>query len=426
MKLAMRIGITTALVIVQLLTFCKASSDSKGQGLEVIDVVSGLKDKRVLHISSFTEDVQYIPLSGSEMPYIRGINLLGITNNYMLISDMLGCYLFDTSGQFIRSIGVRGRGPGEFPSIGQIAIGEDKRVFILSLKVLNEYNIKGIFQGSVDFYDSSSPQGYLGNWLYLNNGTFLAQVRNDTGSEKYKAVVLNTQGAIIAGFQNFILFAKDRSSAASVSGISSAYYFNDSIRYKELFNDTLFSLVGGTNMIPLLRFNLGSYKADYMEFSNDLLGRAKFTREWARINDVFETSQFLFFDLQTTLDYLKRPEPFHERGFDFDYYTTRMLGIYDKTKRETSFVDITRTDEILLRTGIFNDIDGGPKFLPRFRMGENKFAMPIDAFELKRYIKSESFRNAHPKYPEKKKALEELVNSLKEDSNPVLMVVTMK
>jgi hypothetical protein len=59
-------------------------------------------------------------------------------------------------------------------------------------------------------------------------------------------------------------------------------------------------------------------------------------------------------------------------------------------------------------------------------MGENKFAMPIDAFELKRYIKSESFRDAHAKYPEKKRALEELVNSLKEDSNPVLMVVRMK
>jgi hypothetical protein len=154
-------------------------------------------------------------------------------------------------------------------------------------------------------------------------------------------------------------------------------------------------------MIPLLRFNLGSYKADYMEYSNDLLGRAKFTREWAWINDLFETSQFLFFDLQTTREYLKRQEPYHERGTDFDYYTTQILGIYDRTKRETYFVDITRTDEVLLCTSLFNDIDGGPKFFPRFRLGENKFAMPIDA-------------------------LEELANSLSESDNPVLMVVRMK
>jgi hypothetical protein len=336
----MRVGITITLVIIQLLTFCKASSDSKGQGLEVIDVVSGLKDKGVFYISSFAEDVQYIPLSGSEMPFIRGINLLGSTNKYMFISDIRGCYLFDTTGQFIRSIGARGRGPGEYPYIGQIAIGEDQRVFIYCLKKLYEFNIGGIFQKATDFYDNSSAEGYLGNWLYLNNGRFLVQVRNDTGSEKHKAVVLNTQGEALAYFPNYIVFEKARESVATISIISSAYHFNDSIRYKELFNDTLFSLVGGTTLIPLLRFNLGSYKADYMEYSNDLLGKAKFTREWARINDVFETSQFLFFDLQTTLEYLKRPEPFHERGFDFDYYTTHMLGIYDKTKRETAFVDI--------------------------------------------------------------------------------------
>jgi hypothetical protein len=89
-------------------------------------------------------------------------------------------------------------------------------------------------------------------------------------------------------------------------------------------------------------------------------------------------------------------------------------------------VEISRTDEKLLITGLFNDIDGGPKFYPKFRMGEYRFVMSIDAYDLKRYVESDSFRDAHAKYPEKKKALKELVNSLKEDSNPVLMVVTMK
>ena len=59
-------------------------------------------------------------------------------------------------------------------------------------------------------------------------------------------------------------------------------------------------------------------------------------------------------------------------------------------------------------------------------MGDDRIAMPIDAYELKRYIMSDSFRNASALHPEKKKALEELANSLSEEANPVLMVVRTK
>jgi hypothetical protein len=126
------------------------------------------------------------------------------------------------------------------------------------------------------------------------------------------------------------------------------------------------------------------------------------------------------------MNYLKRTKPVYEDGFLLDKYTVDMLGVYEKEDKKTYIVDISRTEEKLLRTGFFNDFDGGPKFFPRFRMGENRFAMPVNAYKLKQYVASNSFRNASVKYPERKKALEELANSLSEDDNPLLMVVTMK
>ncbi len=39
---------------------------------------------------------------------------------------------------------------------------------------------------------------------------------------------------------------------------------------------------------------------------------------------------------------------------------------------------------------------------------------------------SEEFRNSKPVYPEKKRELEKLANSLKETDNPVLILVSLK
>jgi hypothetical protein len=47
-------------------------------------------------------------------------------------------------------------------------------------------------------------------------------------------------------------------------------------------------------------------------------------------------------------------------------------------------------------------------------------------FKLKVLISSEAFKNSSPKYPEKKKELEQLANSLDENDNPILMLVKLK
>jgi hypothetical protein len=52
--------------------------------------------------------------------------------------------------------------------------------------------------------------------------------------------------------------------------------------------------------------------------------------------------------------------------------------------------------------------------------------MRINAYDLKAHVASEAFRSSTPKYPERKRELEALANRLKDDDNPVLMVVTFE
>ncbi|MBM3420327.1 MAG: hypothetical protein FJY11_04245 [Bacteroidetes bacterium] len=89
-------------------------------------------------------------------------------------------------------------------------------------------------------------------------------------------------------------------------------------------------------------------------------------------------------------------------------------------------MDISRLEDDVFIRGLVNDIDGGPNFYPAFMVDETKLVMPVLASELKNHIVSESFLSSIVKNPEKKKSLEKLANSLSDNDNPVLLVVTLK
>ena len=108
------------------------------------------------------------------------------------------------------------------------------------------------------------------------------------------------------------------------------------------------------------------------------------------------------------------------------YNTTTCLGIYDRKNEELLFCEPTSTDNPLYTSGIYNDIDAGPRFLPRKFINDSIMVMTISAKDLKYHIESDEFKSNIPKFPEKKRQLEELANSLSVFDNPVFMIVTLK
>jgi hypothetical protein len=92
--------------------------------------------------------------------------------------------------------------------------------------------------------------------------------------------------------------------------------------------------------------------------------------------------------------------------------------VYSKSSGEN--MEIERTE------GIKNDLDGGPNIDLKLTKDDNTVLSWINAYELKQHIESKDFKNSTPKYPEKKKELEKLANSLNENDNPVLMLVKLK
>jgi hypothetical protein len=102
--------------------------------------------------------------------------------------------------------------------------------------------------------------------------------------------------------------------------------------------------------------------------------------------------------------------------------------IVDKKSGESIFIEVQEKDENIL-PGLINDIDGGVNFEPKeyFKENDNEYLVGwTDAYQLKAYSSSESFKNSVPELPEKKKELKKLTNNLNENDNPVLMLVKLK
>jgi hypothetical protein len=79
--------------------------------------------------------------------------------------------------------------------------------------------------------------------------------------------------------------------------------------------------------------------------------------------------------------------------------------------------------------GIFNDFDAGVRFQPENYYEEKNreyIISLINPIDIKALVKTNEFKRSQPKYPEKKKELEQLATSLKETDNQILMIVKLK
>ncbi len=100
------------------------------------------KEKDFLNVSEFADSILYIPLETNPNSLLRRIAQVQLNDSIIAISDMRKVLLFDYDGNFIRKIGRRGEGPGEYGTIGHFKIKEDT-VYVASRNIVNKYLLDG-------------------------------------------------------------------------------------------------------------------------------------------------------------------------------------------------------------------------------------------------------------------------------------------
>ncbi len=350
-------------------------------------------------LSQLADDITYIPLDNSIL--MAGINSNynpKFVNNQMYLCDRNhGILIFNRDGSFLRKVGTKGRGPGEYLFGGDFAVDNKTG----SIYLIDQSSVIKVYSGNGNYQRSYSLKEYGGSvdaiTMFIDRlfVTFNLQFGDDF---KYEWMFLDTLGNIVSKKDRAIPIYKSN----YLTG-GGTYIYDQKLNFWHNFNDTVYLFSPDLTYRPGFILASGDYRLP-KSYVDDPIKRLP---EYIMFKQILETKKYLII----------------RYGF---YKGKNGIVIIDKKdyKSYTSYLTLDDNDG-----GITNDLDGGIKFLPvgyDSRDGREYLMGLMDPFQLKARAKSDEFKNSVPKYPEKKKELERLANILKETDNPVLLIIRLK
>jgi hypothetical protein len=346
-------------------------------------------------------DIEYIPLETKEQSMITGTDDL-LTRNKLVIGER--SYLmqrfttileFKTDGKFITTIGTKGRGPNEFTAAHDVNINPTNQdIYLLARwqKKFFVYSENGKLLRTFPFTFSPSEFHFIGDKILCYSENHMGDIQNSY-------TLIDTNGRVIKNFPNRYPFKNH--DAYGIWAENLFYRFDDKLFKKEVYSDTIYSY-DNENFKPHMVIQVGekliSPKA---RTESDGMFLAK---NYITPLNLFEFGDYVYYEFM------------YRFVLPDDVLIYSFIG-----SKKNNFKAIITTGQ-----GLTNDLDGGPNFLPKTIKDNNTLIGWVDALKLKAHVASEAFKNSKPKYPDKKKELEKLANSLKETDNPVLMLVRLK
>lgn len=368
--------------------------------------LSNLK-KVEIDLNDLIDEIQYIPLRGNKA--IQYIQHFENTSNYYFIACQPSMILkFDKNGNLINQIGSEGRGPGEYQRNLNFSVSEEDSllVFLSNNYLLNFYNFSGELINILDIERIDRFEN-----VYFTNEKQLLLTKSNDKNAKFNWVFIDFKGNKLELKLNYNDFDFSYRSYISLVPGHIVCKFHNTFFYHEIFNDTIFK-ISDHGYEPDFIFLPDKFRMTPERFAKEApnwlipgeIGKYNKGPKYYKLDNLFILPKYALFEF--SLDYPKQIAIF--------YYDSKMS--FEIKKSGTN-------------SGFLNNYDGGLSFHPisSFNVGNNFYLVSwFFPYELHNHIRSKYFKNSIPKYPEKKKELEKLANSLDENDNPVLMLVKLK
>lgn len=198
--------------------------------------INAAEDKP-LDVAPYVKDIKYIPLEAQGESLFSEIDKLMIRGNHIYVLDLTGLpylYVFELSGKFVKRIGKRGFGPGEYAKLtdfdidtaGHILLYDRQRMQMLKFDIGG--NLLGILK---------TPFRADGFSL-LNNGKYIFSLDKESAQEKTagnKIVVTDSTFRILS---EMLPYNQDFSDDKATPALFSAS--KEGLLYNKAVNDSLF------------------------------------------------------------------------------------------------------------------------------------------------------------------------------------------
>jgi len=363
--------------------------------LEELPAITDLKltDLGFIDISYIQFETKDSSLFSCTNNLIAGGKLI-VGYGFFIVKCANDIIIFKSNGLFERKIGKVGRGPDEYQVAHDIQVDEKNREIYLLAGWQQKFFV---YSYGGELVRTFQIPFFCNEFIFVEN-EILCYSENHLGNIDNSYNLIDNNGNILKSFANKYPFQNH--DAYGIQGENLFYQFKNQNFKKEVYSDTVYLYQNGEFKSHLV-INVGNKQIT----PND---RSQFDGRYLAKNYISPLKLFEFGDYV-----------YYEFIYKFDFSKTEIY----------SFIGSANSDfRILFNTGqgIINDIDGGPNIRPKTISDYNTIIAFIDALEMKKYLATDEFKNSLPKYPKKKKELEQLANNLKETDNPVLVMVRLK
>jgi len=346
-------------------------------------------------LSDIAKRIEYIELEANKESFIGEINRINFINDKIIILDrtLQKILLFSFDGKFIRTIGKRGKGPGEYT-----------RLYDLDVNETNEEIYVYCFNDIIQIYS-------FNNRFIRSLHTSSIKMLNFKVSERHIVFTIAYPLSILFGNHSFgimdfqgnitkrLLYRnlQQKEMPKNIVCNSSFYSINDTIVFWEYIYDTIYCISPDYSLVPRWVLNYGKNAVRPEAFQDiESLNNSKRSGKLI-ITSLFESNSHLYF---TAIENLKR-----------------QFIIYDK--RGGALFKLP--SQIGILTGIFNNLDNGASFWPNFTINDSTIGSILDPIDL--HLLSQ---NTEITSKLKSPHFKEIINRISIQSNPVIMKITTK
>lgn len=280
----------TASVTALLLLSCNSSTKPT---VATLDIGRILKNNSNRVFQGIMEVESIIPLETTDSSLLSEIRKIIAVDNLLFILDIDGnLKLFDMQGNFIRKLGQKGEGPGEYPALTDFAIDRDREeVLINSVQKVLIYDYEGNFKRAINLADDN-----LQVFTYCNNNLYYIFPDKSYPNEIESATLITVLD--LDGNLQKEIPANELRRVGDIPFFNNIATDENTVYYKEEMGQTLYVINNDflVESLCLLDFGKYAFQPDDFQFSKHEVWKERY-----RLQNILPAEDFMVFILQKGL-----------------------------------------------------------------------------------------------------------------------------
>ena len=416
----------TLLVVLSIsmgLVCCNAPGD-KSQDKFVVKAYEILDGQSVVNLSEIASSISYIPLETTDSSMVSNISSIHYQSGKIYVRDNTDkIFVFSDKGKFINVINRKGRGPEEYSEIRSFAPSAAGELYILSGQGdFLKYDQSGKFISRKKIVTDEERVTFdkfefVGNNIMVTAYSMLLRGSEPTVKNLY-FFCDDTLGVIMSDVREQHNAMKITHSGGQVSAISirwDPFYINRFGDYARLYypgRDTVFNVSKDGGFEQFFAIDYGNY--GIKEGSDPFAPRHE-QDHISLATPFFETNNHLLLNFMAgkyAPEKVEQPATMIN-GMEYKSVDANILAIAEKGTGKLKALARPAEGE----NGFKEDLEGGPVFWPSYTGAGGEFISYKNAYQI---------LDAAGKAGEASRSLQSLASLLKEEDNPVVIIVKPK